>query len=176
MQIVEPIDENTQGEIIQLVDAYIDQANSIFSAEFPPIDVSFDLKGRAAGMYKVAGTQRIIRFNPYHFSKHYEENMCETIPHEVAHYISDLVYGIRNIRPHGAQWKNLMLEFGVEPNRTFSYCLEGIPTRVHKRHTYTCGCKEFEITTRRHNKIQQQGAAYTCRECGGKLKYSAQAA
>lgn len=173
---VTPISDTAQNKIILLVDDYIDRANHIFEKKFPPIDVVFDLKGRAAGMYKVACNQRVIRFNPYHFAKHPEENMSETIPHEVAHYITDLVYGIRNIRPHGAQWKDLMLKFGVEPKRTYSYSLDGIPTRIHKRHNYSCGCMQFEVTTRRHNKIQQKKAQYSCRQCGGKLKYINQAA
>jgi len=176
MSIVTPINEVVQNEIIILVDDYIDRANHLFEKNFPPIEVVFDLKGRAAGMYRVARNHRVIRFNPYHFAKHHEENMNETIPHEVAHYITDLVYGLRNIRPHGVQWKDLMLKFGVEPKRTYSYSLDGIPTRIHKRHTYTCGCMKFEITTRRHNKIQQEQAQYSCRQCGGKLKYIQQAA
>ena len=176
MSIVTPINEIIQREIVALVDDYIDSANHLFGKKFSPIEVTFDLKGRAAGMYKVYRQQRVIRFNPYHFAKFPDENMGETIPHEVAHYITDIVYGIRNIRPHGNEWKSLMLEFGVEPKRTFSYSLEGIPTRTHKRHIYTCGCKEFEITTRRHNKIQKEKAEYSCRECGGKLKFSVEAA
>lgn len=176
MSIVMPINEAVQNEIITLVDYYIDRANHIFDKNFSPINVAFDLKGRAAGMYKVIRSQRVIRFNPYHFAKHHEENMSETIPHEVAHYITDMVYGIRNIRPHGKQWKDLMLKFGVEPKRTYSYSLDGIPTRIHKRHNYSCGCMQFEITTRRHNKIQQKKAEYSCRQCGGKLKYIYQAA
>lgn len=176
MPTVTPINETTQKEIVTLVDDYIDRANYIFGKTFLPIDVIFDLKGRAAGMYKVYRKQKVIRFNPYHFAKFPEENMKETIPHEVAHYITDQVYGIRNIRPHGAEWKALMLKFGVEPKRTFSYSLDGIPTRAHKRHPYSCGCMEFAITTRRHNKIQNQKAEYLCQQCGGKLKYIHQAA
>lgn len=176
MPIVTPINDVVQKEIIILVDDYIDRANHIYNRKFPPIDVFFDLKGRAAGMYKVYRKKRVIRFNPYHFAKFPEENMNETIPHEVAHYITDLVYGLRSIRPHGTEWKALMLEFGVEPKRTYTYSLDGIPTRVHKRHTYSCGCMQFEITTRRHNKIQLKEAEYSCRQCGGKLKYITQAA
>lgn len=176
MPLIEPINASIQDEIITLVDDYIDKANSIFKRRFEPIEVLFDLRGRAAGMYKVHGSKKVIRFNPYHFSKFFEENMQETIPHEVAHYITDQVYGLRNIRPHGKQWKMLMLEFGVEPRTTFSYSLDGIPTRKHKRHTYSCGCMQFEITTRRHNIIQKGKAEYACRQCGRKIKFKSQAA
>ncbi len=171
MSTILPINAMQQKNVITLVDNYIECATNLFQKKFPPINVLFDLKGRAAGMYKIDKGSKKIRFNPYHFAKHPEENFTETIPHEVAHYIIDQLYGIRNVRPHGKEWQSLMLKFGVEPKRTFSYSLDGIPTRTHKRHTYTCGCMQFEITTRRHNMIQQGKAKYSCRQCGDKIKF-----
>ena len=168
--MINPIDSVKEREIVTLVDDYIDQAGLIFETKFKPITVLFDLYGRSAGMYKVNMGKRVIRFNPYHFAKYSEENINETIPHEVAHYISDQVYGIKNIRPHGKEWQAIMLKFGVEPKRTFSYSLEGIPTKQHKRYQYSCGCMEFSITTRRHNLILNKKAEYSCRECGKKIK------
>ncbi len=172
MPIISPITVTEQNKIITLADDYIECAKGLFQKKFPPINILFDLKGRAAGMYKIDKGTKKIRFNPYHFAKYPEENFNETIPHEVAHYIVDQVYGIRNVRPHGTEWKALMLKFGVEPKRTFSYSLDGIPTKIHKRHTYTCGCSQFEITTRRHNMIEQGKAEYCCRQCGSKIKFA----
>lgn len=171
MSTILPINATEQKDVITSVDHYIECAADLFQKKFSPIDVLFDLKGRVAGMYKIEKGTKAIRFNPYHFAKYPEENFNETIPHEVAHYIIDQLYGIRNVRPHGKQWQKLMLDFGVEPKRTFSYSLEGIPTRVHKRHAYTCGCMQFEVTTRRHNMIQQGKAEYSCRQCGSKIKF-----
>jgi len=171
MSIITPINKSKQDDITLLVDDYIDRANHLFGQNISPINVLFDLKGRAAGMYKVTRKQKVIRFNPYHFAKFPEENMNDTIPHEVAHYVTDQIYGLRNIRPHGREWQAVMLKFGLEPKRTFSYSLEGIPTRMHKRHTYACGCMQFEITTRRHNLIQKGKSEYSCRQCGGKIKF-----
>jgi len=171
MQKNKRLDENNQLNIIQLVNDYIQRSEIIFDRTFKPIDVSFDLSGRAAGMYKVVRGVGQIRFNPDHFEQYPEENWNETIPHEVAHYITDQVFGMRNIRPHGKQWKALMLQFGVEPKRTFSYSLEGIPNRMHKRHPYRCICSQFEITTRRHNTIQNGRADYLCKQCGQKIEY-----
>ncbi len=170
MSTIRPINATEQQDVITLADGYIQCAKGLFQRNFEPINILFDLKGRAAGMYKIEKGIRKIRFNPYHFAKHPEENFNETIPHEVAHYIIDQLYGIRNVRPHGKEWQSLMLKFGIEPKRTFSYSLEGIPTKTHKRHTYTCGCMQFDITTRRHNMIQQGKAEYHCRQCGGKIK------
>ena len=172
MSTILPINATEQKNAITLVADYIECAANLFKEKFPPIDVLFDLKGRVAGMYKIDKGTKIIRFNPYHFAKYPEENFNETIPHEVAHYIIDQLYGIRNVRPHGKEWQRLMLEFGVEPKRTFSYSLEGIPTRRHKRYRYSCSCMQFEITTRRHNMIQQGKVEYSCRQCGGKIKFT----
>ena len=171
MMKISPITTGTENKIIELVNDYIDQASHIFERSFEQIEVRFDLTGRAAGMYKVTPAAKLIRFNPYHFAKFIDENMHETVPHEVAHYISDQVYGLRHIRPHGKEWQAIMWKFGVEPKRTFSYSLEGIPTRVHKRHTYSCDCMQYEITTRRHNNIQSGRAEYSCRQCGSKIKF-----
>ena len=170
MPTILPITIAEQKEVITLVDNYIECATDLFKKKFSAIDVMFDLKGRAAGMYKIDKGKRMIRFNPYHFSKYPEENYRETIPHEVAHYIVDQLYGMRNVRPHGKEWQSLMLNFGVEPKRTFSYSLDGIPTKAHKRYAYTCGCMQFEITTRRHNMIQHGKAEYSCQQCGNRIK------
>lgn len=165
-----PIGKRLQDEVIQSVADYIARAETIFARQFKPIEICFDLSGRSAGMYKVFHGKRVIRFNPYHFAKHPEENMLETIPHEVAHYITDQIYGIKNIRPHGKEWQAVMNKFGVEPKRTFSYSLEGIPTRQHKKFNYKCSCTEFKITTRRHHKILRGQAVYSCRHCGENIK------
>ena len=176
MSAILPINAAEQKNITTLVNNYIKCAAELFSKKFAPIDVVFDLKGRTAGMYKIDKGRKVIRFNPWHFAKYPKENINETIPHEVAHYIIDQLYGIRNVRPHGKEWQSLMLKFGVEPRRTFSYSLEGIPTKVHKRYPYTCGCMQFDITTRRHNMIQQGKAQYRCRECGNQIKFLEDAA
>ena len=165
-----PISVVTQQKIINLTEGYIVQAGDIFNREFNQIDIRFDLTGRAAGMYKVDGRCKQIRFNPDHFATHRQENIRETIPHEVAHYIISEVYGIRNVKPHGLEWQALMRKFGVEPRRTYSYSLDGIPTRQHRRYLYACACREFEITTRRHNSIQSGRAYYTCKDCGDTIK------
>jgi len=171
MTMITPINAEKENEVIKLVEYYIEMGSTLYKKKIPAIKTLFDLKGRTAGMYKIERGKRMIRFNPYHFAKYPEENFSETIPHEVAHFIIDQIYGMKNVRPHGKEWKALMLDFGVEPKRAFSYSLEGIPTKMHKRHSYVCGCMKFEITTRRHNMIQQGKAKYLCRECGGKLNY-----
>ena len=150
---------------------YIRQAETLFNRTFEPVPVLFDLRGRAAGMYRVQAGQRVIRYNPYIFARYFDSNLKETIPHEVAHYISDMVYGLRRIRPHGREWKEIMLSLGAEPKRTADYDLTGLPTRQFRQFTYSCNCQKHQLTTRRHNNIQNGLRLYACRLCGGKLKW-----
>lgn len=167
---IAPIDGVQQQQVIALTAHYIRRAGEIFGREFKPIPVSFDLVGRAAGMYRVRFWQRRIRYNPYLFAKYFDDNLAVTVPHEVAHYITDCVYGLRRIRPHGPQWQALMRAFGVEPKRTCDYDLAGIPRRVQRRHPYQCGCRGHQLSRRRHNLVLRGRVRYICKACGGELR------
>lgn len=170
---VEPITELQRGEVLSATEDYIQQAESIFERRFDRISVLFDLKGRAAGMFKIDGHSRWIRYNPWIFSKYYEENLTETVPHEVAHYIVHEVWGRgsrkRPVRPHGEEWRTMMAAFGVEGEVTFKLDLEGIPQRRQKTHAYRCLCREHQVSTTRHNRIVRGSGRYHCRNCDGLL-------
>lgn len=170
-QYIEPITLSDQENVINETSRYIQSASEYYEHSFAEIPVLFDLTGRAAGMYRVKAGQRVIRYNPYVFSKYFDDNFSETIPHEVAHYVTDILYGLKKIRPHGSEWKSVMQVFGVEANRTANYDLTGLPTRTHRKFTYHCGCQNYELTSRRHNKILRGIGHYLCRDCGGKLLF-----
>jgi SprT protein len=165
MADISPINRADQARVVEATADYIERAASHFGRRFATVPVLFDLKGRNAGMYRVRGRQRWIRYNPWLFAKYFDDNLANTVPHEVAHYICDLVYGLGHTRPHGREWQALMHLFGVEPRRTCSYDLEGIPQRRQQRHTYRCGCREHQVSTVRHRRIQQGRAQYLCRSC-----------
>jgi SprT protein len=167
--LIEPIHAGQRQQVIALTTDYIHRAGEIFARSFAPIAVTFDLKGRAAGMYRVDRRQRCIRYNPYLFAKYFDDNLAVTVPHEVAHYITDCVYGMRRIRPHGAEWQALMHAFGADAKRTCNYDLEGVPVRRQRRHAYQCGCRTHQLTTRRHNQILRGRVRYYCKACGGEL-------
>lgn len=168
---IAPIPENLQQQVIQQTRHFIKIASDYYDRSFNEIPVLFDLKGRAAGMYRVRAGQRVIRYNPYIFAKYYSDNLNETIPHEVAHYVTDVLYGLPSIRPHGVEWKSVMQLFGVRANRTANYDLAGLPKRQHQLFNYSCDCRTFELTSRRHNKILRGIGQYQCRDCGGKLTF-----
>ncbi len=176
--LIAPIDTRKQQEIIAEVDRYLLMAEGLYQCCFDMIDIRFDLKGKVAGMYKVTfgrGAQdfeRVLRFNPWLFATYPDDIWCNTIPHEVAHYIVDCLHGFSNVRPHGKEWRAVMAAFGAEPLVRANYDLEGIPVRKVQRYSYRCDCREVLLSSQRHRKIQSLSAVYRCRDCGGILHLS----
>lgn len=184
METIEPINAEQQAKVIQRVAYYIELASDLYGRKFSDIDVVFNLRGKAAGMYRcyvpkgkglpllnILGVtsrpiKREIRFNPWLFAKYPEDSYDNTIPHEVAHYLSDCLYGLNKIKPHGHEWKSIMQDLGAEPKVRGSYTLEGIPVRNIKRYSYACACRHVQLTSYRHQKIQKGVQQYSCRDCG----------
>ena len=38
--------------------------------------------------------------------------LSDTVIHEVAHYIVDCLYGFQRVKPHGPEWKSIMVDLG----------------------------------------------------------------
>ena len=169
--LIAPITPALQERVIKETNHFIKSAEDYYERKFSEIPVVFDLSGKSAGMYRVKAGQRVIRYNPYVFAKYFDDNFKETIPHEVAHYVTDMLYGLKKIRPHGNEWKSVMQVFGVAANRTADYDLTGLPVRNFQTYIYHCGCQNYELTSRRHNKIVRGTGHYMCRDCGGKLLF-----
>lgn len=172
MTDIDPINSDQQQHVIDASIRYIHHASELLRRQFCLIPIQFDLRGRAAGMYRVVGRQLCIRYNPYLFAKFFSENLTTTVPHEVAHYIVHQRHGLGRVRPHGSEWKCLMADFGADARVTCSFDLEGIPVRRQRRHDYRCGCRTHPLSTRRHNQIRANRVSYHCRHCGQALNQS----
>ena len=168
---VQPIGDAQQRQVLAMTEHFICHAERILNRRFKRVPVVFDLKGRTAGMFKVVGKHGVIRYNPWIFGKYFEENLHNTVAHEVAHYIIHEVYPRRTTKPHGYHWKNLMAQFGADPGVTFELDLAGVPQRRQRSHRYQCGCRVHEISSTRHNRAQRGAARYLCRFCNGNLEY-----
>ena len=176
--MMQAINAEQRQQVITVTHEYIERARELFDRNFDQIPISFDLKGRAAGMYKVSGQQRLIRYNPYIFALYFDQNLSVTVPHEVAHYLTDEIYGLswrsalrsNRIRPHGEEWQKVMHEFGADASRTCSFDLEGVPVRAYRYYLYVCECRKHQLGSRRHNRLVRRQARYHCRKCGGKLR------
>lgn len=170
--MIERISPELQQSVIEATARYIKKAGDLYNKQFELIPVLFDLTGRSAGMYRVKNGKRQIRYNPYIFAKYFNDNIAETVPHEVAHYVTDRLYGLRSVRPHGKEWASVMRGFGVEPKRTCQYDLDGVPVRVFKRVDYRCSCMTHQVTSRRHSQIERGHAQFACRRCGESIVYA----
>lgn len=159
-----PLESEQQSQIISATEAYLEKASTELARSFESIPVMFDLKGRAAGMYKVNRSLRMIRYNPYIFARYFSENLSTTVPHEVAHYIVDVLYGLRKTQPHGKEWKSIMNLFDADASVTCNFDLAGLPGRSYQRFEYHCTCRSHELTRIRHNRVLK-GVRYFCRHC-----------
>jgi SprT protein len=169
---IEPIDAGRQRVVCLATENCLRRAGAICRREFKSIPVSFDLRGRSAGMYRVRHGWRSIRYNPYIFAKYFEDSLAVTVPHEVAHYVTDMLYGLHRIRPHGEEWQTVMRSLGAEPRASGDYDLSGVPVRRQRRFDYTCGCATHRLSAQRHNKVHRGEALYRCRCCGRPLVFA----
>ena len=180
--IIPPLSTEQQQRVIEQTHVYIEQAIDLFNIKNKTVEISFNLKGRSAGMYRVsrsstwcfAQIKREIRYNSFIFSKYFDDNFNTTIPHEVAHYISDIIYGLKNIKPHGKEWKAIMQAFGADAAVTANYDLSGIPLRKQSLYTYQCSCREHQLSSIRHNKINKRRYQYYCNFCKQALYFKQQ--
>jgi len=172
--VVAPLGREQRQRVVEATRATIGQAIELFGCRLAEIPVTFELRGRAAGMYVVRGGQRVIRYNPHIFARYFSDNLANTVPHEVAHYVVDVLYGLRRVRPHGPEWRAVMRAFGVEPAATCHYDLDGIPVRRQRRFRYRCACTTHSLSTVRHKRVQSGRVRYSCRRCQAPLSYTGQ--
>jgi len=170
MTEIVPIGEAEQRQVVAEVAHYVALGATHFGRDFALVPVLFDLKGTTWGMYRVSGQRRQIRFNPWMFAKYYADSLATTVPHEVAHYLTDAVYGLGKIRPHGVEWKAVMAVFGADDSVRSSHSLEGIPRRQMRRFPYLCACRSHQLSSQRHKRIQSGQTRYHCRACGNLLR------
>ena len=171
--MITPISQKQQREVRSATHKAIDLAEQYFAASFDYIAIDFDLSGRCAGMYQVRRGCSRIRFNPWLFAKYYCDNLKNTVVHEVAHYVVDCRYGHRKVKPHGAEWRQVMLTLGTEPQVRGDYDMQDIPQRHYHTYDYLCSCRTHSLTAIRHRRIQRQAAEYRCRYCSAVLRAAA---
>lgn len=169
---ITPLNAAQQQQVTAATRDCIRQLGELLDHRLEPVPVSFALRGRAAGMYRVQRGERQIRYNPYIFAKYLADNLANTVPHEVAHYATDVLYGLHNIRPHGAEWRAVMQLLGAAPVVTCRYDLSGIPLRRQRRFRYRCACSTHAITSARHNRVVSGRVRYFCKHCRTALAFA----
>ena len=146
----------------------LESAARHFGLVTPRVETRFDLRGRGAGQVRrQVGEVWAVRYNPALLSRHGEDFLARTVPHEVAHIIAFHRHGPR-IQPHGPEWQAIMHLFGVPPTRCHDYDVSDLQTRTLDRFPYRCGCRSHLLTSIRHGRILR-GQRYLCRACGQAL-------
>lgn len=132
---------------------------------YPDIDpeIQFSLDGVNAGM--AIGSHR-IELHEGMMEENFDHYVEQTIGHEFIHCLD---YKMRDGTGHDDVWKQLMVEFGLEPKTYHSYDIRKI--RLAKGWVeYACDCPEpFVISAKRHRKILN-GHAYSCGDCNTQIR------
>lgn len=168
----QPLSDAQRATVVRATLACLARAEAIFQRAFPAIPVRFDLRGRAAGMYRVRRGARQIRYNPHIFAKFFADGLAETVPHEVAHYVTDVLHGLHRVRPHGPEWRAVAQALGATPRASGRYDLSGIPLRRQTWFDYRCACTAHRLGARRHGRAQRGETGYVCRRCGTLLEFT----
>ena len=143
---------------------------SIWQRPFELPSISFDLRGCCAGRayYKY----NRIRLNPILMVENQEDFVVQTVPHEVAHLLAFTMFGTRTrIKPHGTEWKSVMLALGLKPARCHSYDVANARVRRERRFTYACDCQTIQEPARTHFKLQRGEIWSKCTGCGKHPKF-----
>lgn len=165
--------EELQVRLAASTHHYIDRAGTLFGRRFDYIPIHFDLRGSIAGRYQRRYFLAAIHYNPWIAANDCDAFAAETVPHEVAHYIVDLLYPRRRLQPHGQEWKQVMQAFGIEKAASrHQFDLSGILLRRQNRFRYSCRCfnQQHWLSTTRHKRVLE-GARYLCRSCQAVLQW-----
>ena len=122
-----------------------------------------------------------IDINPVLLAENFEDMLADTVPHEMAHLITEVVYPHahrrtygQKRRPHGAEWQSVMRVLGCNPSRTHNYDTTNARTREKTSYDYKCNCcgAILKMGPKRHATEQRMPGHYTHSSCGrarGKL-------
>lgn len=117
------------------LEAKIRQCLAIATAKEPNasrlarIPLKFGVTGEAAGTAALL-TQEIC-LNPVHTTQRYDEQLNDTIPHEVAHIVANVCYGSLS---HDSIWEKVMEWFGLD-GKASKYHTMGMAADIIKQQT-----------------------------------------
>lgn len=168
--------------IKQRVETKIDQCIAViekkYNVKFKKPAVHYNVRGTIAG--KAWYKKWIVGFNPVLLAENVDDFIARTVPHEICHLATELIYPHAHVRvlgkkrsPHGSEWASIMTALGADSSRCHSYDVENARVKRTNTYAYKCSCcgHKFELGPKRHAKIQR-GAVYWHPQCGkaaGKL-------
>lgn len=164
----------TKDRILAKVEESFKKAESFYKVPLSrPTNIIFKRNGTTAG-YSCYGRKELMF--QLDLAEHNEEDfITETVPHEVAHYVDDQIYGNKYVngrrQSHGPRWKYIMrYVFGLNPDRCHNYDTSVTITKKQAKHEYTCACRSHFVTTTKHNKMLR-GQVRRCIYCKTNLVF-----
>lgn len=158
------------------VDTKIDQCIATiekkYNVKFKKPTVHYDVRGTTAG--KAWYKKWVVGFNAVLLKENVDAFIARTVPHEIAHLATELIYPHAHIRvgrqkrsPHGAEWASIMTALGAATSRCHSYDTENARVKRTVSYSYKCPCcgHTFSLGPKRHAK-QQNGGTYYHPACG----------
>lgn len=144
-----------------------------FKKRIPSPRVSYDVVGTVSAKANCA--KWMVRLNPVLLVQNVELFIAETVPHEVAHLATDMLFPhahrpvqVGTKKPkrqvHGKHWAEIMTALGVPANATHEYDLSSVrPERT--RYVYQCNLCERRIPLgpRRHSALRKNPSEYHCK-------------
>lgn len=131
--------------------------------------VDYKKRGRAAGTAYPGRNN--ITLNSILLVENADDFIDRTVGHEVAHIFSWQLFGAAG-KGHGRLWKIVMGWIGQSATRCHTFNTSNSrQKRTVKRHVYGCGCREFKLTTGKHNKVLRNQMQPYCTSCNENLKY-----
>lgn len=160
----------------------IEKANKRYNIDLKFPTVVYNKRGTVAGTASFRSWK--IDINPILLVENFEDMLNDTVPHEMAHLITDKVYpeahksgpmqwtstglkrGKRSL--HGDEWKSVMRTLGVSPSRCHQYDTTNAKTRTNASYAYKCTCcgAVLQFGPKRHAQQQRTPGWYTHSSCG----------
>lgn len=134
------------------VSELMDQAKKL-GFKVPRPSVVFNKRGQVAGTMNFDGTMDL---NAELFRQNYDDFLKNTIGHEFAHHIC-FVYWPNAEMAHGPEWKQIMVQLGLNPSRCHNYDVSTVKVKEYNKFEYKCPvCGESQVLTSiRHNKVRK---------------------
>jgi SprT protein len=119
--------------------------------------------------YKPKEKTMAIRIHNKALEVYKEKYIEQVLTHEFVHIIQ--FCNFKNSKAHGNIFKNLMREFGAEPERCCNFNLKEIVNKKkRKTFKYKCSCSTYDFTSIRHNRVLSRKTTYRCRKCNAKIQ------
>lgn len=178
------VSADIKKRVVAKVEECINTVENHFKINFKKPIISFNVRGTVGGTADYRKWE--VNFNPVLLTENVDAFIARTVPHEVAHLATELVYPHAHRRtfgtkrqPHGPHWASIMTLLGADATRCHKYDTTNAHVKRTTSYEYKCQCCGINITLgpKRHAKMVKNPNHYTHSKCGrtlGKLVLASQ--